>query len=55
MARDPNQLQNDGGITRLKEGWIKKGGVNNPPQSPKPAPPIAMNPKPSRPTPTAKK
>ncbi len=50
MAKD--QQRNDGFIqngssNKLQEGWIKKGGVNNPPQTPRPAPPQAMNPKPT--------
>jgi len=42
---------NDGKFTKLQEGMFKKGGVNNPPSTPRPSVPQAMTPKPSTPAP----
>lgn len=44
-----NGFVKDGGTSKMQEGWIKKGGVNNPPVTPRPSAPQGMNPKPTVP------
>lgn len=39
--------ENKGSDRILQEGYIKKGGLNNTPMTPRPAPPQGLSPKPS--------